>query len=319
VKTVQEFWRAIEEATSGYQERFLIHSRDAEWRRLVEEAHGERDRAYLTSAEYLAAKNNAVAERDRLKSELAEARRRANDATAMVRDACSAHSDGCRCEWCTFLVAATPAEQAHPTSKDDDQCARCPWPRKHHGPTGKFPCEGFVETAEQAQGKGAKRYVACAGTCGRRVMVYPGEDPVWHCGNAHCQIRTAAPDGHHRSSREASMSTQTENYAEKVSMPVDSDAQRHDNGLIAQVAALAKRVDALFYAVGEMGGNHYLNTAPPPPEAAGPGHAFCCKFASSHPAGCSKACLCDICDEMQWKCTGSPIHAVPPIPGGGAR
>jgi hypothetical protein len=115
------------------------------------------------------------------------------------------------------------------------------------------------------------------------------------------------------------MSTQTENYAEKVSMPVDSDAQRHDNGLIAQVAALAKRVDALFYAVGEMGGNHYLNTAPPPPEAAGPGHAFCCKFASSHPAGCSKACLCDICDEMQWKCTGSPIHAVPPIPGGGAR
>lgn len=33
-------------------------------------------------------------------------------------------------------------------------------------------------------------------------------------------------------------------------------------------------------------------------------HEFLCRFASSHPAGCSKSCLCEHCDQMQWQCTG---------------
>jgi hypothetical protein len=72
---------------------------------------------------------------------------------------------------------------------------------------------------------------------------------------------------------------------------------------LAQVAALAKRVDALERRMASL---KALNTrashspAPPPPEAAGPGphqwHIWCCA-----------------------KGRADPIHAVPPIPGGGAR
>jgi hypothetical protein len=223
-------------------------------------------------------------ELDRLKGELAEARRLISEAFPNVRD------DGLSAKLRAFVTiwpsaAATPAEQAQGEgAKHSSDCAQLRLAAvgtaaeeaqaerdrlvgelvearhdlgyyRRNFPGHCIPRPVAATPDEQAQGEAAKRYVACAGTCGRRVMVYPGEDPVWHCGNAHCQIRTAAPDGHHRSSREASMSPQTENYAEEVRMPVDSDAQRHNNGLLARVNAL---LDALTARLDRI-------TSPPPP------------------------------------------------------
>jgi hypothetical protein len=184
-----------------------------------------------------------MAERDRLKGELAEAleniERMKTRYDEVVMEADVLETD--RNKWKKQRVDVGIAYDLFRVNHKGQGCGR----RE----------EADSIPAEQAQGEGAKRYVACAGTCGRRVMVYPGEDPVWHCGNAHCQIRTAAPDGHHRSSREASMSPQTENYAEEVRMPVDSDAQRHNNGLLARVNAL---LDALTARLDRI-------TSPPPP------------------------------------------------------
>jgi hypothetical protein len=310
-------------AVVGYE----THNSDL--RRLVEEAQGERNRAYLTTAEYLAAKNNAVAERDRLKGELSEAKRRANDATAMVRDACSAHSDGCRCEWCAFVfpaAPATPAEQAQPTSKDDDQCARCPWPRKHHVPTGKFPCEGFIEAAEQAQGEGANFWAGPICTKTHAIGAACDCDPIAALAKridaltTHMEVldlrvgrMEIAAEADAKSWAETALTlmnrvTKLEARIDRIASPPsrpfvsenkpgiveDRDWQRDISEQVNKHEHRLRDLEWRFKA--------------PPPEAAGPGHAFECR--SPEKVVCN--CLCLSCNKRKL----DPIHAVPPIAGG---
>ena len=252
---------------------FEHESEKADLRRLVEEAQ---------------------AERDRLKGELTEARHDLGYYRRNFPGHCIPRP-----------VAATPAEQAQPTSKDDDQCARCPWPRKHHGPTGKFPCEGFVEAAEQAQGEGAKPNVVWASQAqlDERMRV------------SYAQVAELAK-------RVDALTARLDRITSPPSRPFVSEVKRHwddpavrDNFVDATLDDHESRLRDLEWRFKT------------PPEAAAP---TCRKLIESLGALCTRrldhggGCEHDtreatgpghVCDHPKLWCS-HPIHAVPPIVGG---
>jgi hypothetical protein len=107
MKTLEQFL----DDTAALSREECLSRRDAEWRRLVEEARAERDKeraAHDFAADVL---KTVQDERDRLKGELAEARRLISEAFPNVRD------DGLSAKLRAFVTvwpsaAATPAEQA---------------------------------------------------------------------------------------------------------------------------------------------------------------------------------------------------------------
>ncbi len=70
---------------------------------------------------------NALAEADALAAEVPG--RLSNDSTSV----------GNR------ISAAPPPAPVPGGMSGNDTCARCSWPRKHHSPLGKYPCDGFVD------------------------------------------------------------------------------------------------------------------------------------------------------------------------------
>jgi hypothetical protein len=296
-----------------------LKARDAEWRRLVEEAQGEtrrvnneaqlrlaavgtaaeeaqaeRDRAYLTSAEYLAAKNDAEAERDRLKGELAMERNAYDttlyrlkgelaEARAMVLDACAAHASDCRCEWCAFL-AATPAEQAQgEVARHSKDCAQL----------------------EEKLG-------GCADDCPQRAECGCTTNGVCACVAADSQAQTNA-----QVAALAKRVKEIESWRNSAAPPPLPDYAHHHtfradtNPTWSEYCgARVRGGDSPFCGQVEDWYGHPKDVpAPPPPEAAGPGHAF---VFGRFPDYCHAEIDGDYCKRR----ASHPIHAVPPIPEG---
>jgi hypothetical protein len=214
-------------------------------------------------------------ELDRLKGELAEAR-------AMVLDACAAHASDCRCEWCAFL-AATPAEQA--------------------------------------QGEGAKACRCGSGAHPRRCAEHP-----WAYGQHlnDLSLQSACDDIEKVNAQVAALAKRVDVSDVKLekldewSYRIIGDFlkwQARLNGLDADVDTMkqvGKRVDALTTHMEELDLRvGRLEPAPPPPEAAGSGHAFCCMHHGKAADNCASWCKCLICGTA-WH----PSPAVPPIAEG---
>jgi hypothetical protein len=242
-------------------------SRDAEWRRLVEEAQGERDRLKGELAEF-----DALSVR--LAKELAEARRLINAAPVKMRG--GAGDDDVR-RWTDARDLLLRAASIDSILGDKDLAT---------------DCRDFLAAtpAEQAQGEAAKPAHPPLTT--REWLV---QHDFW-LGKLEAQVAEVAK-----------LVTQLQDGC------AESGARR-----ATETAALAKRVDVIEEwarrQVAEPWFDPERRPAPPPPEAAGPGHAFV-------PGPGLNAGLC-------WHPTGKPndvcgtverVHAVPPIAGGGAR
>jgi hypothetical protein len=276
-----------------------IEARDDEWRRLVEGAQGERDAARAVNV-------GLTAQRDRLNGELAEARR------LLVVEIPTEHEMRCktmhgtrdcwRCDVDAFL-AATPAGQARPTY-EDGECK----------PAMQLNVERLISAtpikpAEQAQGE-----AACA-SCGRpgpgcmessqvtalakrvderldemddRIAKLGGElfDHEVTCPCPPKTPPTPPPDyAHNHTFRQ----WEREGWPDRCGVRVRGG----DDPICCQPE----------------GWEGHITPAPPPPEAAGPGHAF---------VPCTD-------DGVKWRCfmcgmvATDPIHAVPPIAEGAAR
>jgi hypothetical protein len=281
VKTLEQYALELREMYGWDEFKALAEARDAEHRRLVEEAQAETRRvsneAQFRLLAFGAAAEEAQAERDRLKGELAEARR------LLAVEIPTEHEMRCktmhgtrdcwRCDVDAFL-AATPAEQAQPTG------AR----------PGELGSHLFTPTQ-----------IAIANADGRMRVAANGLG--W--------IRDMEP-----AKRSAAEQAQGEAACASCGRPGPGCMES------AQVAALAKRVDELEHEAQE-DAKAWADTAltlmnrvtkleapaPPPPEAAGPGHAFVPTFnPPGHP-------LCGVPGCM----LAERFHAVPPIPEGGAR
>jgi hypothetical protein len=205
----------------------------------------------------------------------------------MVRDACSAHSDGCRCEWCTFLVAATPAEQAHPTGRDLDICARpkCKSPRHYNIHDPERGGHVFVEAAEQAQGEGANFWAGpiCTKT---------------HAIGAACDCDPVAA----LAKRVDALTVRLDRIASPPPCPFVSEVKRHWDDPAVRDNFVDATLDDHEYRMRDLEWRFKTQ-----PEAAGPGWPH--EYVNDGKKRCEVCGLPEVDD----------AHAVPPIPEGGAR
>jgi hypothetical protein len=305
-----------------------IEARDAEWRRLVEEAQGETKsareahQAILQSDQRLAVQLlDACTERDRLNGELAEAKNRHDLALGEIQyqrglvekaydqrqkvEAELAEArrllDGAR-RWlarygiadlemamdferidaqvAAGLPSAPPAEQAQPT------CQACGGDGYSRRPNfGDWPCD-------TCRGRG-KAAVEDA----QPTIATEDCDTCIGPGNL-CDEHEAEADR-----EEAAEQAQGEG-ALTLEM-LDEVLRDHINDEYDRSTALAKRVKGLEDYLERIGP---LAPASPPPEAAGPGHAWRCAAGGS--SCVVDGCRCADCDVPK------NIHAVPPIPEG---
>lgn len=260
------------------------------WRLAFEEmekgctqAEAERDRLKGLCEVACIERESYRADAIRLKGELAEARRLLMDANvgtrlpSDVRDAIG--------RW----LAATPAEQAQPTKCQRETC------------DGGVKCRCAVaRAAEQAQ--------PCNEMCNK---------PSGHDG-----FHTFGPGAKEWSAEQAqgeavpvgiaiaALAKRVDAYGEHLS-EIGSGQQQHRGMLdkaFDRLDAHARRMDLFDTAVATLKAEHALMCsppmkAPPPPEAAGTGHAFM-------PGRDDGLCASHGC--LRWP--GGPIHAVPPIP-----
>jgi hypothetical protein len=349
VKTAREF---AEEWHGRDLDYFAVatFARDAEWRRLVEEAQAETRRvnneAQLRLAAVGTAAEEAQAERDRLKGELqaeieeddaataeelktfewqkneidrlkrelAKARRLLNDAFLPSFS-----------EWQSAkhaFLAATPAEQAQPTHRfvlqgDGNGCGalvngvRCGTPLCQ----GPHTDEPSIIPAEKALGEWAERehkvfeagVVLGKAEVNAQVAAFAKRVDVLEIA-AEADAKSWAETALTLMNRVTKLEARLDRITSPPSRPFVSEIKRHwddpavrDNFVDATLDDHEARLRGLGWRFKT------------PTETAGPGHAFDDNDYGSAETHCWAETLENgRCGESRWH----PIHAVPPIPGG---
>jgi hypothetical protein len=221
-------------------------SRDAEWRRLVEEAQ--------TDAKQKALANVALrAEVDRLKGELAEARRLLKEAPVI------SWGGDPWARWCKERDAALespPAEQAQ--GEGAPKCQR-------------VTCDGGIKCR-------------CAPVRERQL------DPIAALAKRVDALEAACED-----------------CEEDGAFRCEACGAGDFCGECAREHVCAEAFESLRKRLADLEATVYQKPAPPPPEAAGPGHAFVLHGKDiDKPDGLARCRFCDV---------QRSDHAVPPIPG----
>jgi hypothetical protein len=259
-----------------------IERRDAEWCRLVEEAQADNLKLHV-------AVNDGALKIDRLKGELAEARRlisaapvkmrggagddevrRWTDARDLLLRAASIDSilgDKDLATDCRTFLAATPAEQAQGEAA------------KPKSSQSKYPCQFDSEGRCEWHVHDDKPLMLAVAEVAKRVEALES----WR----NVAAPPPPPDySHHHTFRQ----WEREGWPDRCGVRV----REGDDPFCCQPAD--------WYG--------HIKPAPPPPEAAGPGHVFSCDVAGKDDGECDDSCICEVCD-VRFDC-----HAVPPIAGG---
>jgi hypothetical protein len=233
----------------------------------------------------------------------------------------------------SWKVELDEAEQAQPTCADcggkaDDKCPGC-------GKCvcslcaereGSFCCDGEggeVAVNETPKAAGMCRYcphglhgLHCkADDCSCEWVASLSQ---WGMGSKERQIRRIAmEEGHVGAGYDSPAAEQAQGEGALTLEMLDEVLRDHINDEYNRSTELAKRVEGIEDYLERIGP---LAPAPPPPEAAGPGHAF--KFgAHDHAINGCDVCGCP-CQQPTGNVTvcgkskSDPIHAVPPIPEG---
>ncbi len=288
-------WDVIREA-SGIQHEAdaafrMLEARDAEWRRLVEEAQATSTGLADVLKETQAMNIEMRAERDRLKGELAEARRLLKE--ARKRPLTLRELDA--------FEAATPAEQVQPSTEAEKRCVRSDCGRLESCHDVPFAVANHdFEADEQAQA--TYEDVRCArNNCGHKMIAHGatfasrGRGPCL-VGLCACKDAVTPPPAAEQAQGEAAPTLEAKVAALDVF---------HDE-LEETVAALAKRVEELE----AWRNGRSIPPAPPPPEAAGPAGTH--RFVERKRDGVKQG-YCVTCGSYD---RDSRDHAVPPIPEG---
>jgi hypothetical protein len=259
----------------------IIEARDAEWRRLVEEAQADANSWAERSMAIQKQEEAVETERDRLKGELAEARR------LLVVEIPTEHEMRCktmhgtrdcwRCDVDAFL-AATPAEQAHPTWTPGEVAAAKLMAEGYKDVFPDDPHNESLRAAEQAQGE-----AACA-NCGR-----PGPG----CMES-AQVAALAK-------RVDELTAHLDRITSPPPRPFVSEIKRHWDDPAVRDNFVDATLDDHEYRMRDL--EWRFKTSP---DVAAPGHAF----VPCTDDGVKWRCF--MCGMVET----DPIHAVPPIPEG---
>jgi hypothetical protein len=221
----------------------------------------ERDRAHERDAAGLRRLvEEAQAERDRLKGDLAESRR-------LLDEIPGTFAPGGWIKRRDAFLAATPAEQAQGEAA------------KPKSSQSKYPCQFDSEGRCEWHVHDDKPLMLAVAEVAKRVEALES----WR----NVAAPPPPPDySHHHTFRQ----WEREGWPDRCGVRV----REGDDPFCCQPAD--------WYG--------HIKPAPPPPEAAGPGHVFSCDVAGKDDGECDDSCICEVCD-VRFDC-----HAVPPIAGG---